>query len=58
MDQVMRFEISLPLSRRQELDALATELGVSASDLARFAISRLLANSDVLTGRSDSARDQ
>jgi len=39
-----RFEISLPMDRRRELDALAAETGVSASDLARLAIIRLLAS--------------
>jgi hypothetical protein len=38
----LRFEISLPADRRRELDALAGEVGISASDLARLAITRLL----------------
>jgi hypothetical protein len=37
-----RFEIRLAPERRQELAALAAEIGMSASDLARLAIYRLL----------------
>jgi ribbon-helix-helix protein len=38
MDTQRRFEISLPMERRRELDALAAETGVSASDLADQAL--------------------
>jgi hypothetical protein len=37
-----RFEIRLTQARRQELAALAADVGISASDLARLAIYRLL----------------
>ena len=47
----MRFEISLPTCRRRELDALTVETGLSASDLARLAITRMLNQADTLTGR-------
>ena len=37
-----RFEFKLPAQRRAELDSLADEAGLTASDLARLAIRRLL----------------
>jgi metal-responsive CopG/Arc/MetJ family transcriptional regulator len=52
MDTQRRFEISLPTERRRELDALAAETGVSASDLARLAIVRLLASREDLLGET------
>ena len=52
----MRFEILLPTSRRQELDAMAVELGCTSSALVRFAITRVLADRDRLIGKSDSVR--
>ena len=56
MDQTARFEILLPVGRRLELDALATELGCTSSALVRFAITRVLADRDRLIGKSDSVR--
>jgi hypothetical protein len=55
MDQSMRFEITLPVSRRQELDAFAAELGMTPTALARLAITRLLVNR-ALIGKSDAVR--
>jgi hypothetical protein len=43
-----RFEIRLAPERRQELAALAADVGISASDLARLAILRLLNSRDAL----------
>jgi hypothetical protein len=43
-----RFEIRLTPARRQELSALAADVGMSASDLARLAIQRLLNSRDTL----------
>jgi predicted DNA-binding protein len=37
-----RFEIRMPSQRRHALDQLAHESGLSAADLARLAIGRLL----------------
>jgi hypothetical protein len=37
-----RFEFKLPAQRRAELDNLADEAGLTASDLVRLAIRRLL----------------
>lgn len=48
MDRPTRFEITLPADRRQDLNDLANDLGLSASDLARLAIARLLAARDEL----------
>jgi hypothetical protein len=54
MDEPMRFEITMPAKHRRALNALATKTGLSASDLVRLAIVRLLANHDDLFGRSRS----
>jgi hypothetical protein len=45
-----RFEIRLSADRRQELAELARESGLSAADIARLAITRLLAHPGVLLG--------
>lgn len=51
MDRPTRFEITLPADRRQALNELAAEIGLSASDLARLAINRLLSeHGDMLRG--------
>ena len=51
MESPKRFEILLPAERRQELNALAHEIGTNAADLARLAICRLLNDRDALVGR-------
>jgi len=43
-----RFELQLPRRRREQLADLADEAGISASDLARLAIMKLLANPGAL----------
>jgi hypothetical protein len=43
-----RFEIRLTPAHRQELVALAADVGISAADLARLAIRRLLDNRSTL----------
>jgi hypothetical protein len=48
-----RFEVALPAVRRAELARLADDAGISAADLARLAIIRLLNDSASLTGRKD-----
>jgi hypothetical protein len=50
MKRDARFEMRLPAARRQELADLAAEVGISSSDLARLAISRLLARPGSLLG--------
>ena len=45
-----RFEIRLSETRRRELDALATECGLSAADVARLGIGWVLRNPDALRG--------
>lgn len=48
-----RFEVRLTPERRAQLEQLSTQIGVSAPDLARLAITQLLANRDtLLTGRA------
>ena len=50
-----RFELRLPCAQRRELAELAQETGLSASDLARLAVRRLIADPGVLLVRgSDS----
>ena len=46
-----RFEVALPAVRRAELARLADDAGISAADLARLAIIRLLNDPASLTGR-------
>lgn len=46
-DQV-RFEVRLPSGRRDALEELAKEAGVSAPDLARLGIGWVLAKRDLL----------
>jgi hypothetical protein len=46
-----RFEIVMPAVRRAELARLADDAGISAADLARLAIIRLLNDPASLTGR-------
>ena len=48
-----RFEVALPAVRRAELARLADDAGISAADLARLAIIRLLNDPASLTGRKD-----
>jgi len=48
MTNATRFEIKLPAERRAQLDARADEAGVSASDLARLAIGKLLEDRQVV----------
>jgi hypothetical protein len=43
-----RFEIALPSERREALEELAAEVGVSAPDLARVGIGWVLARRDLL----------
>ena len=42
-----RFEIRLQPERRQELDALARETGLSSADVVRLAIRQLLEHRDL-----------
>jgi hypothetical protein len=51
-----RFEVRLPSARRQELEALARDTGLSAADLARLGIAWLLRHREVLTTGRDAAR--
>ena len=46
----IRFETGLTPAMHAELERLGKRLGTSPRDLARIAISRLLADRDVLTG--------
>jgi hypothetical protein len=49
----------LPAERRRELDALAREVGLNSSDLARLGINWLLEHRDVVRyGRERSAQAQ
>jgi hypothetical protein len=48
-----RFEISLPADRRRELAALAGEVGMSASDLARLGIGWVLERREFLVRGSE-----
>jgi hypothetical protein len=43
-----RLQILLPAERRAELDRLAGECGLSASDLARLAITEMLGRREVV----------
>lgn len=43
-----RFEIRMPAQHRHDLDAYASELGLSAADVVRLAVRRLIANRDPL----------
>jgi len=52
-DDRKRFEVVLPADRRAELARLADDAGISAADLARLAIIRLLNDPASLTGRKD-----
>jgi hypothetical protein len=45
-----RFELRLPREQRERLGALADQTGLSASDLARLAVRRLIADPGVLLG--------
>ena len=45
-----RFELRLPSGSRRELAELAIATGLSASDLARLAVRRLIADPGVLLG--------
>ena len=44
MENETRFEFRLSADRRRELAELAAETGLSASDLARLAVRRLIAD--------------
>jgi hypothetical protein len=48
MNNDARFELRLPTQRRAQLEALADETGLSAADLARLAIGRLLDDRKVI----------
>ncbi len=52
MSDGTRFEIRLSAARRRELGELANETGLTAADVARLAIVRLLNDPQVLTGRT------
>jgi hypothetical protein len=43
-----RFELLIPVDRRLELDRVAAETGLSASDIARHGIRWVLEHRDVL----------
>jgi hypothetical protein len=43
-----RFEFRIPTERRQELAALASEVGLSSADLVRLGIKYLLDNRELL----------
>jgi len=50
-----RFEIKMRPAQRRDLDALAEELDLTASDLARVGIAWIIKNRDVLLGGPDMA---
>jgi uncharacterized protein YdbL (DUF1318 family) len=58
MENEARFEFRLSADRRRELSELARESGLSASDLARLAVRRLIENPGVLVRGSDGKRVQ
>jgi hypothetical protein len=51
-----RFEFKLPAQRRAELDNLADQAGLTASDLARLAIRRLLDEREVVLKLAEPSR--
>jgi hypothetical protein len=53
MDTKRRLHLLLPERSRQGLDALADEVGLTASALARIAINRLLSDHDFLPSPDD-----
>jgi predicted DNA-binding protein len=50
-----RFELKISTERREALDSLARQSGVSSSDLVRLAINQLLEDRDVRLGASHAA---
>jgi hypothetical protein len=56
MKQDARFEVRLSAERRRELAALAAQSGLSSADVARLALSQLLARPGALLGPVTSNR--
>ena len=53
-----RFEFKLPAHRRAELDSLADEAGLTASDLVRLAIRRLLEERNAILQLAGGSNDK